>query len=227
MLSVDSALKKAVDTVICSLCYIHPQFFRTLLEWLGIPSTLEMVATNMTLAMAMTDDHKDSTQQQYRQPAGAHSRESMTDDSKEASNAMSESGVAPDLSSMDSSSASSLELSQVCLDEPRLLTLATACQSPQALQMLLSSGLPIILCQGLFEFCTREMIRHNSSVIGSHLDGLTDACKSAGVSSGASGSSSLGTSPPHIHVMDQPIPQGMSGSESPHSGKRVSQRIEK
>lgn len=210
MLSGDSALKKALDTVVCSLCYIQPQFFKTLLEWIGVPSHFDFGAANMALGMVMTDDHKDSTQQHFRQPEP--NRESMTDDSKEASNAMSESGVALDVGNIDSPLDSSFQLSQLCLGEPRLLTLGMACQSPQALQMLLNSGLPMILCQGLFEFCTREMIRHNATV-GSSMEGMTDACKSAGVCSDKDSALDIGSS------MEQSPSEPMVDSQSSTNGK--------
>ena len=63
----------------------------------------------------------------------------MTDDSKEAFSA-----------------AYLEELSNMRINNVNLATLATVCQSPTALQQLLSSRLPALLCQGLLEFCNNQ-----------------------------------------------------------------------
>ena len=242
ILPVDSSLKKAVDTVICALCYIHPEYFCALLEWMGVAVNLDLSTASM--AMAITDDRKDSTQHHYRLPQPSQNRESMTDDSKEASNAR---NFSPNLPipglplgshgiNMDIQPFSQEEFGHVVLDESRLLTLAMACQSPQALQILLTSGLPIVLCQGLFEYCTREMIRHTDTV-STHLEVFTDvkstsassntsasvsadgsANVSASASANASASSSLGGSPRSTHAMGHTAYRGRTSSESSHSG---------
>ena len=54
-LDAGSTLKKAVDAVICSVCYIEPQFTSCLLHWMGIVPELPMSTSSMT------DDLKDST----------------------------------------------------------------------------------------------------------------------------------------------------------------------
>ena len=101
MVPVGSALKRAVDYVLCALCYVQPAYFAQLLTWSGVRC------------------------------------EALTDDNKEALQGPS----APDL--------------LLAIDESRLLTLGVACQSPECVNRLLDSGFPAVLCQALFEFCTR------------------------------------------------------------------------
>ena len=165
-LPVECSLKKAVNSVICSMCYVHPEYFTFLLEWMGVVVQLDMNA-------ALTDDHKDS---RHFQPV-LLSHECMTDDSKEATGAVAAS---------QSSHLLHLTLTNLNLDESHLSTLAVACQSPQALQQLLGYGFPAILCQGLYEFCMRESATH-------HPDHLMDLHTESGKSTsgqGCSGSSS-------------------------------------
>ena len=54
-LEAGSTLKKAIDAVICSVCYMKPQFTSCLLHWMGIVPELPMSTSSMT------DDLKDST----------------------------------------------------------------------------------------------------------------------------------------------------------------------
>ncbi|XP_055083393.1 baculoviral IAP repeat-containing protein 6 isoform X2 [Periophthalmus magnuspinnatus] len=52
-------LKKAVDSLLCSMCHIHPSYFSLLMSWMGIvptPSTSHSQAPHRR--MAMTDDGK-------------------------------------------------------------------------------------------------------------------------------------------------------------------------
>lgn len=136
-----SLLKRALDRVLCSVCYIQPTFFSTLLHWIGIAAPVS----------AVTDDDKDS-------------RHAITDEAKAESHG--------DLFNS--------------LDEAHLFLLAVACQSEEALRLLLDSGFVAILCQGLYAFCTREMVHH--SMCPSEL--FTDAFKSS-----SSGSASPAAEP--------------------------------
>lgn len=69
-------LKKAVDSLLCSMCHIHPSYFSLLMSWMGIvsvPSASHSQAQHRRLAM--TDDSK----KQHDANANAAG---LTDDSK-------------------------------------------------------------------------------------------------------------------------------------------------
>lgn len=69
-------LKKAVDSLLCSMCHIHPSYFSLLMSWMGIvsvPSASHSQAQHRRLAM--TDDSK----KQHDATANAAG---LTDDSK-------------------------------------------------------------------------------------------------------------------------------------------------
>lgn len=71
-------LKKAVDSLLCSMCHIHPSYFSLLMSWMGIvsvPSASHSQAQQHRLAM--TDDGK----KQHDANANAAG---LTDDSKHA-----------------------------------------------------------------------------------------------------------------------------------------------
>ena len=98
------------------MCYVHPEYFTYLLEWMGVVVQLDMNA-------ALTDDHKDS---RHFYPI-LLSHECMTDDSKEATGA----------ATSQSSHLLHLTLTNLMLDESHLSTLAVACQSPQGKEIVL------------------------------------------------------------------------------------------
>ncbi len=71
-------LKKAVDSLLCSMCHIHPSYFSLLMSWMGIvsvPSASHSQAQHHRLAM--TDDGK-------KQHDANTSASGLTDDSKHA-----------------------------------------------------------------------------------------------------------------------------------------------
>lgn len=71
-------LKKAVDSLLCSICHIHPSYFSLLMSWMGIvsgPSASHSQAQQRRLAM--TDDGK-------KQHDACASAAGLTDDSKHA-----------------------------------------------------------------------------------------------------------------------------------------------
>lgn len=157
-LATDSLLKQAVDSVICSLCYIHPHFFSLLLEWMGI-----VIFGGME---SYTDDHKDSQ----------HSLGPLTDDLK----------ADPEARSLSESRTPTLDyrpyilqdISHLVLEESHLFTLALACQSPAALRQLLESGFVMMLCQGLYEVSSRELRQHEEPMVVLS-EASTDAVKMA------------------------------------------------
>lgn len=71
-------LKKAVDSLLCSMCHIHPSYFSLLMSWMGIvsvPSTSHSPAQHHHLAI--TDDGK-------KQHDANTTTAGLTDDSKHA-----------------------------------------------------------------------------------------------------------------------------------------------
>ncbi|KAM6916345.1 dual E2 ubiquitin-conjugating enzyme/E3 ubiquitin-protein ligase BIRC6 isoform 2-T2 [Xenentodon cancila] len=71
-------LKKAVDSLLCSICHVHPSYFSLLMSWMGIvsgPSASHSQAQQRRLAM--TDDGK-------KQHDASASATGLTDDSKHA-----------------------------------------------------------------------------------------------------------------------------------------------
>jgi len=165
-LATDSLLKQAVDSVICSLCYIHPHFFSLLLEWMGI-----VIFGGME---SYTDDHKDSQ----------HSLGPLTDDLKADTEArsLSESRTP----TLDYRPYILQDISHVVLEESHLFTLALACQSPAALCQLLESGFVMMLCQGLYEVSNRELRQHEEPMGVVLSEASTDAVKMA-MDGGAAG----------------------------------------
>ena len=180
-----SPLKRAVDSVICALCYIHPQFFSTLLEWMGIVINVEISAITDdhkdTQQTAMTDDSKADNEARARQPISTEESRSV--------------GLSQPLGNRTEPSFQPLvlqEFGHMILDEAHLSTLAVACQSPEALRLLLDSGFVGVLCQGIYEFCTREMLRYSDTIV--HPEVFTDAVKSGGSGSASPRSPSCGGS---------------------------------
>jgi hypothetical protein len=57
VLPAGSLLKKAVNSVLCSACHIHPPYFRQIMQWAGFVGSDDMSRSD-------TDDSKDSAQQQ-------------------------------------------------------------------------------------------------------------------------------------------------------------------
>ena len=157
MLPTDSHLKKSVDYVLCAICHIYPEFFTRIMEWMGI-----VIIPDFGLSASISDDRKDSS----------HYTTSMTDDSKEASNALGQSVETTE----PPQSILLQDFKQMCLDESHLSTLAYVCKSSIAIKQLLESGFPAVLAQGLFEFGNRVISTFADS--WSQPEGMTDSCKS-------------------------------------------------
>ena len=163
VLAPGSTLKKAVDFLICSLCYIRPEYFSLVLEWMGIVVSLDLSTA------AITDDNKEDQQ---------HQQGALTDDSKaEADSEARQAWAIWNDGAPAYQPTSVQDFGHMILDDLHLSTLAVVCQSPEALKQLLGSGFVAVLCQGLFEFCTREMLRC-SDPLGTYPEGFTDTSKS-------------------------------------------------
>lgn len=78
LLPCNTALKKAVDSLLCSLCYIHPSYFSLLMSWMGIISLSSSSRSQVQHHhLGITDDGK----KQHNVNANAAR---LTDDSKHA-----------------------------------------------------------------------------------------------------------------------------------------------
>lgn len=176
VLPVESPLKRTVDFVLCSLCYIRPEFFTLVLEWIGV-----VVDVNSSAGLSITDDTKDHNSQ-YDDGHG------LTDDSKEA---CSNTHGAQPIRDTTQGHMTFQRFGHLTLDECHLRTLATACKSPTAIKQLLDTGFPAVLAQGVFEFCSREMYQFNTEHL-SPTEGMTDQSKSMnGSTSGRDGSNNV------------------------------------
>ncbi|XP_029608753.1 baculoviral IAP repeat-containing protein 6 isoform X16 [Salmo trutta] len=122
-LPCNMVLKKAVDSLLCSMCHIHPSYFSLLMSWMGIVAP----PTAAQHRLSMTDDGK---KQHDLSSANANATTStgLTDDSKHAR-------------------------PPIALSESQLTTLAAASQSPGAIEQLLDSGLPSLLVRSLAGLC--------------------------------------------------------------------------
>ncbi|CAB1312602.1 unnamed protein product, partial [Coregonus sp. 'balchen'] len=129
-LPCNMVLKKAVDSLLCSMCHIHPSYFSLLMSWMGIVAPPTAAQSQAQHRLSMTDDGK---KQHDLSSANANATTSaaatgLTDDSKHAR-------------------------PPIALSESELATLAAASQSPGAIEQLLDSGLPSLLVRSLAGLC--------------------------------------------------------------------------
>ena len=117
--------KKAVDSMLCSICCIKPEMFTILLQKMNI------LVPNLSRdkCASISDDRKDT--------------EALTDDTKQEDSDTSE----------WYSHLVIQDISILYLTKSQLQTIAMACQSPLAIYQLLDSGLPSLLISILLEFC--------------------------------------------------------------------------
>ncbi|XP_071013364.1 dual E2 ubiquitin-conjugating enzyme/E3 ubiquitin-protein ligase BIRC6 isoform X20 [Oncorhynchus clarkii lewisi] len=76
-LPCNMVLKKAVDSLLCSMCHIHPSYFSLLMSWMGIVAP----PTAAQHRLSLTDDGK---KQHDLSSANATTSAGLTDDSKHA-----------------------------------------------------------------------------------------------------------------------------------------------
>ncbi|GFO34551.1 baculoviral iap repeat-containing protein 6, partial [Plakobranchus ocellatus] len=142
-------LRKAVNNVLCSACYICPNGFMHIQEWMGI------VGADGSQIVAPTDNEESSEQREAMSPGR------MTDDSKEATKLPTSSPLLYSTDGMtdDSKEARRLQsFSTMNLDESKLMMLSAVCKSPAAIRQLMTSGLPAMLAQAVCEFCNQQML---------------------------------------------------------------------
>ncbi|KAJ8014186.1 hypothetical protein DPEC_G00037640 [Dallia pectoralis] len=75
-LPCNMVLKKAVDSLLCSMCHIHPSYFSLLMSWMGIVAP----PTAAQHRLSMTDDGK----KQHDLSSASVNASGLTDDSKHA-----------------------------------------------------------------------------------------------------------------------------------------------
>lgn len=151
------------------MCYINPEYFSQILQWMGI-----IVTGENSLSASISDDRKDNNHLHQGSMTddskdNRHHHRSMTDDSKEASSAQEGEGA-------EAGSGFVPDFHHITLEDSCLSTLALTCQSTVAIKQLLDSGFPAVLAQGLFEFCNKVIFQFTENY--SPPEGMTDAHKS-------------------------------------------------
>jgi baculoviral IAP repeat-containing protein 6 len=128
ILKTYSALKQAIDSVLCAFCCVKPTFFQSLLHKIQIfvPNL-----SNDQPDTSISDDRKES--------------EGQTDDGKSIA----------DLSDWYARLVQS-EFKHLSLTEGQLLSIAAAARSPPGICQLIDSGLPTLLTACIMEFTILE-----------------------------------------------------------------------
>ncbi|EFN66625.1 Baculoviral IAP repeat-containing protein 6 [Camponotus floridanus] len=130
VLGNNSALKQAIDSVLCAFCYVRPSLLILLLEWVQIlKSDIAMDST--------TSKSNDYTK-----------NEEQMDNKKDEINA--EEWYCR---------FALLKQKRLHLTEGQLLTVAAAARSPPGTQQLIDSGLPALLTASITDFCNLEKFR--------------------------------------------------------------------
>lgn len=121
----ESPMKMSIDSMMCSICCIRPEFFNLLLRKMGV------LVQNQSASDCISDDRKDNA--------------SMTDDNKQHEYNTEEWYCHYSIES----------LTKLTLTTSQLQTISMACQSPLAVHQLIDSGLPNLFTSAILEFCHR------------------------------------------------------------------------
>ena len=121
----ENPMKMSIDSMMCSICCIRPEFFNLLLRKMSV------LVPNENASASISDDRKDN--------------ESMTDDNKQHEYNTEEWYCHYSIES----------LSKLTLTTSQLQTVSMACQSPLAIYQLIDSGLPNLFTSAILEFCHR------------------------------------------------------------------------
>lgn len=121
----ESPMKLSIDSMMCSICCIRPEYFNLLLRKMNV------LVKNQNSSGSISDDRKDN--------------ESMTDDNKQHEYNTEEWYCHYSIEN----------LSDLTLTTSQLQTIAMACQSPLAIYQLIDSGLPNLFTSAILEFCHR------------------------------------------------------------------------
>ncbi|KAM0728904.1 Baculoviral IAP repeat-containing protein 6 [Formica fusca] len=131
VLGNNSALKQAIDSVLCAFCYVRPSLLILLLEWVQI---LESdIVTDPTTSKS--DDHKKSENKKTDNKKGEINAEEWY------------------------YRFALLKHKRLHLTEGQLLTVAAAACSPPGTQQLIDSGLPALLTASIIDFCNLEKLK--------------------------------------------------------------------
>uniref|UniRef100_A0AAV2JLI0 Dual E2 ubiquitin-conjugating enzyme/E3 ubiquitin-protein ligase BIRC6 n=1 Tax=Knipowitschia caucasica TaxID=637954 RepID=A0AAV2JLI0_KNICA len=145
-LPCNMVLKKSVDSLLCSMCHIHPTYFSLIMSWMGI----EPAPSTSQRRLAMTDDGKKQQIEQIEDSSRHHyrsedpSRNYRSEDSRHT----------PMIPSRHFRPPTDLSEAQLC-------TLAAVSQSPEAIEQLLESGLPSVLVHSLTQLCLHLLASHD------------------------------------------------------------------
>ncbi|KAL0100417.1 hypothetical protein PUN28_019635 [Cardiocondyla obscurior] len=163
----NSALKQAIDSVLCAFCYVRPSLLILLLEW------VQILVPNITVNPSASI------------PDECTKNEEQTDDKKGDINA--EGWYCQFVL---------LKHKSLNLTEGQLLTVAAAARSSPGTQQLIDSGLPALLTAAITDFCNLEKSKQqqrdskmasgdsNESNVTEDVNS-TDSDKAAGSSSGS------------------------------------------
>ncbi|CRK88840.1 CLUMA_CG002660, isoform A [Clunio marinus] len=121
----DSPMKMSIDSMMCSICCVRPEFFNLLLRKMGV------LVLNQNTSSCISDDRKDN--------------ESMTDDNKQHEYNTEQWYCHYSIEN----------LSNLTLTTSQLQTISMSCQSPLAIHQLIDSGLPNLFTSAILEFCHR------------------------------------------------------------------------
>ena len=135
-LETNSALKQSIDAVLCSFCFVKPDFFQTLLQ------KVQIIVPNLSSGQSgasISDDRKES--------------EVQTDDRKSVA----------DLNEWYQHLAYS-EFKHLSLTKGQLLSIAAAARSPPGICQLINSGLPTLLTACIMEFSILEKSKQSRDI---------------------------------------------------------------
>ncbi|XP_062375823.1 baculoviral IAP repeat-containing protein 6 isoform X2 [Sardina pilchardus] len=188
-LACNMVLKKAVDSLLCSMCHIHPSYFSLLMSWMGIvPTPAAQSQSQSRHRLSLTDDGKKQHDAAAAATSSASGGGGLTDDSKHAR-------------------------SPPALSESQLATLAAASQSPGAIQQLLDSGLPSLLVRSLAGLCCHLLASADLPLPGS----ASSAAAASAASASSSSSPSERRHQHHHHHSYHNLPSTSSSSSSSSS----------
>lgn len=146
VLDPHSALKEAVDSVLCAFCHVQPNAFFMLFQRLQI------------FVPVYCGDEQQQQQQQNSASVSDDTKETeiQTDDTKSGINAK----------TLFTASLMLTENRYLNLSEGQLLTIAAVSRSPTIIEKLIQEGLPSFLIDTITEFCVIEQAKFNRQLEG-------------------------------------------------------------
>lgn len=171
----ESPMKFSIDSMMCSICCIRPEFFNLLLRKMNVlvpNQTSSCISDDRKDNESMTDDNK---QHEYNH---SHSHSSTHSHSHSLLLTPTRSHTHPLTLPEEWYCHYSIEnLSKLTLTSGQLQTISMACQSPLAIYQLIDSGLPNLFTSAILEFCHRMSNRDTQE---NNRECMTDTDKAAG-----------------------------------------------